>query len=128
MAVRIDLYKKSAKTLRFTIVEVPDGRTVDDAVWMLKSLPGDEDFDSHISKSVTASVADSGQITDIGATGTATVEIEIDEDDMDGLDVYENTRNTYVGGLKVTLDNGKEYIVPGTISEVRIHDGVVGIV
>lgn len=94
--------------------------TITAAKWMLKANQSDSDNNALVSKSVTISPANSGQITDAGADGTAEVRIVIGQADLNAV-----THSTAWCALKVLASTGEWFELPETREPVRILPAVI---
>jgi hypothetical protein len=83
---------------------------------MVKANLSDPDNEALISKTIYPGVTSSGQITDTGTNGTASLVFIIDNDDADALVIG----TLYMSAVKVLLDSGLAYQPPYTRRPTRV--------
>lgn len=115
---QLSLIQRSSRLYTLTIPDIPVGRTVVKSYFMVKNLDTDTDEDALLTKIITTSTGSDGKITADGSTGqTAVLEFTIDNDDLDALPL----RKLMHSSVKIVLDNGAVYAVPGAFRPVVIY-------
>ena len=111
----IKLYKRSARTIRVSVPNVPADQTVTKAYWVLKADPEAED--ELLAIEVTTSETDAGQVVEPNDDGTALIEFNVGAEDLDDISDLDAT---YYGACKVILSGGSPYLLPQSLKPVRV--------
>jgi len=113
---KILLRQDSSCEIPYCIGDVPTGTTITQAWFVVKPDLADPDDQALISKTIFPGVTSSGQITDVGASGTASLIFVLDDDDANALSIG----TLYMSAVKVLLDSGLAYQPPYTRRPTRV--------
>lgn len=114
--MKLELIIGSARTVCFSIPNLPTGVTVSTALFMVKRRLFDDDGDALIYKVATSTASDMGRIVNSGPD--AEVEFYLGSDDTAELD----WRVGYVYAMKVLLSNGEPYSPDDARGPVTVHN------
>jgi hypothetical protein len=118
----LHLYKNSVKHIKITVPDVPDTLTITKAYLMVKNAYTDADASALVNLSITSSPTASGQITDTGGDGTATLDFVVGTSTLNAIT---DTTKTYYVAVKVILSNGSAYLLPNGNMPVKVHAAAI---
>jgi hypothetical protein len=119
--MRITLVISSAKTLEFTVPDLPSGVTVSSATFMIKETLATLDADALVEKNVGAVATNDGQVVNSGSNGTARLRFEILHSDLADL----SWKVVYVYAIKCILSNGRAYSPLDGVGTVHLRNAGV---
>lgn len=109
------LTRRSTKTLRYRVVDVPAPAEVAKSYLMLKRSWTDPDSEALVAKAIATTPVSDGRIVAGSTAESAYLEFSLHAHDFDEIPEGE-----YVIGVKSVLDNGLAYVHDGTVTRVHV--------